>query len=209
MLIIPRVYKVVGNRGCNSYILDADEGLVVIDVGYLGSEQAIINYLDAQINATPEDVAYIIITHARRNNAEAAPDLLAYCENAKLVVHRDELTSFRRVAFIGEDMEMMIIDAETSKIGGDITVIHTPGYTQGSITIIFQDSAFTGGSIYINPKGNFDLPTQLYDKKLLIQSLRKLIGLYKFENIFPSHGRYVVGNAHIKLKAFIDSLAKV
>ncbi len=205
MLIVPKIYKVVGNKGCNSYILDADEGLIIIDAGYLGSEQGIVKYLDAQLNASPDDVAYIIVTHARRSNAEAAPDLLAYCENAKIIIHKDEFPIFRRIAFISEGLDLLIMNSDTLKIGRDINVIHIPGHTPGSIAVFFESSIFVGGSIYVDIKGNFNLPTQVYDRKLLIESLRKLAD-QKFENIFPAYGRYLLGNAHIKFRAFLKSI---
>ena len=41
MLLLPNIYKVVGNKGCNSYIVETEAGLVVIDAGFLGSDIAL------------------------------------------------------------------------------------------------------------------------------------------------------------------------
>ena len=205
MLIVPKIYKIIGNKGCNSYIVEASEGLIIINTGYLGSEQAIIDYIDAQVGASPDDVVYLIITHARRNCAEAAPDLLAYCENAKLVIHEKEYALFKKITFMSEELEKIIIEGDIAKLGRNIEIIFTPGYTPGSISVIFNGSIFSGGLIYIDQRG-FKLPAQAYDKKLLLQSLRKLINSVKFENIFPTYGKYLVGNANQKLRAFIKAV---
>lgn len=201
MMIVPGIYKVVGNRGCNSYVVESNAGLLIIDVGYLGSEHAILRYLDAQLGASPEDVAYIIITHARRNCAEAAVDLLTYCDEAKLIVHADDFNTFKRITLLTSPENVEIIKNEKRNIENIFDILHTPGYTPGSITVKFGDSLFIGGLVYVDHTQRIAFPKQTYDKKLLMESLNNILEL-DFSNIFPSHGRYILRDAKKKLKEF-------
>ncbi len=206
MLLIPKIYKVIGNRGCNSYIIETDIGLVVIDVGYLRSESAIIKYLDHQLNASPEDVAYIIITHARRSSVEALPDLVAYCINAKVIIHERDAQLARRITYLSEDMEMMRLTSDHKLGDAQIKILSTPGYTPGGITVLYGGAIFIGGIAYGGSKG-LEFPRQPYDKKLLLDSLRKIAGL-EFDSIFPAYGKYIIKNAKQKLSEFLSAINK-
>ena len=162
MMIIPNIYRVIGNRGCNSYVLETKLGLIIIDSGYLGSEQAIIKYLDAQLGASPEDVAYIIVTHSRRNCVESAVDLLTYCEEAKLIIHQEDFESFKRFTLLSQDFENIeIMNSDAYNIDNEVKVIFTPGFTPGSISIIFRDALFIGGLVYIDQNQRVSLPLSI------------------------------------------------
>lgn len=202
LLLAPKVYKVIGNKGCNSYIVESPEGLIIIDVGSLGSEKGILGYIDAQLDSTPEDVAYILLTHARRQNAEAASDLLALCPNARIVIHKNELEYFKRISIMIDDENLMVVDKDILQLG-PLEILHTPGYTPGSIVAIYEKSLFVGGAIYVDTKGEITLPAQTYDKKILLESLKRLLA-FKFENIFPAYGRYITGNAGLKFQKFMS-----
>lgn len=202
MLLLPKIYKVIGNRGCNSYVIETDIGLVVVDVGYLGSEAAINKYIDHQINASPEDVAYIIITHARRSSVEALPDLLAYCINAKAVMHEKDMQLVQRITYLSEDMEIIFVSDDYELHDARIKLFSTPGYTPGGISVLYEKAMFIGGLTYISTRG-LELPRQVYDKKLLLNSLKKLVNL-EFDSMFPAYGRYILRNAKQKLSDFLN-----
>jgi len=204
MLLVPSIYKVVGNRGCNSYIIETNAGLVVIDVGFLGSEVGIRRYIETQLHASLDDVIYVVVTHAHRDVAEGAPDLLLYCSNAQLVVDKRDLSILKKITYIGEDIDIKEIEGDTYLSDADLRIISTPGHTPGSISILYGPSLFVGGAIYVSPEG-ISLPRQNYDKKMLVKSLRKLVEL-KFDSVFPSHGRYIRRGALQKLRDFMQRL---
>lgn len=206
MLLLPNIYKVIGNRGCNSYIIETNIGLIVVDIGYLGSEVAINKYLDHQINASPEDVAYIIITHARRSSVEALPDLFAYCINAKTVMHEKDIQLAQRITYLSEDMEIISISDDYELHDARIKIFSTPGYTPGGISVLYEKAMLIGGLAYIGARG-LELPRQVYDKKLLFSSLKKLAD-FEFDSIFPAYGRYILKNAKQKLSDFLTEISK-
>jgi len=205
MLLQPNIYKVVGNRGCNCYVVESRSGLVIIDVGLLGSDSAIKRYIELQLDSSLEDVTYIILTHGHRDVAEGLPDLLIYCPNAIVIMDGREVEIVRKITYMTEDMEIMKISDDTFIEDAGIHIIRTPGHTPGSISILYEKSLFIGGSIYIGPKG-ISLPRQNYDRGMLIESLKKLTNI-SFESIFPSHGRYIKSGAKTKFLDFLKTIA--
>ena len=149
MLLMPGIYKVVGNRGCNCYIIETGAGLVVIDSGLLGSDTAIRRYIEMQLDATTEDIIYIIVTHAHRDVAESVPDLLSYSPNAQLVIHKADIEAFKRIAFMPEDIELVIIEDRHTLEDADIEIHHAPGHTAGSIVAKYDRALFCGDVVYL------------------------------------------------------------
>jgi hydroxyacylglutathione hydrolase len=69
---------------------------------------------------------------------------------------------------------------------GSLTIIHTPGHTAGSISILASNGVlFSGDTVFADAVGRFDLPTG--NKEKLQQSLR-LLSIKKFLHLYPGHG---------------------
>ncbi len=204
MLLIPGVYRVVGNKGCNSYVIETKGGLVVIDVGFLGSERAIKRYIEMQVGASTDDIIYVVLTHAHRDVAEALPDLLAYCPNARVIIHEEEVGLLRRISRAVEYMDLTKIREDREVKDAGIKIISTPGHTPGSISILYDSSIFVGDLLYVSSSG-LELPKQNYDKTMLIESLKK-IALLAPNAMFPAHGRPITKGAKQKLDEFIKTL---
>jgi len=170
----------------------------------LGSEGARKKYVELQLDSSLDDVSYVIKTHSHRDSVEGLPDLLLYCPNATLVIDEREIGVVKKITFMGEDVDVMIINKDTYIEDAGIQIIRTPGHTPGSISALYGNSLFIGGSIYIGPQG-WSIPKQNYDRKMLLESLRRIAEL-KFDSLFPAHGRYVRGRARQKLLEFISGI---
>ena len=70
--------------------------------------------------------------------------------------------------------------------GLDISVMHTPGHTLGSVTYAVGDALFTGDTMFCGGYGRTDLPGG--DKDELFRSLRRLLRLDKNWIVCPGHG---------------------
>ena len=72
---------------------------------------------------------------------------------------------------------------------GDITleVIHTPGHTQGCITLKGHGSLFTGDTLFAGAIGRTDLPGG--DTRMIFASIKeKLVPLDDNLSVYPGHG---------------------
>ncbi|MEX0568101.1 MAG: hypothetical protein Q6363_002950, partial [Candidatus Njordarchaeota archaeon] len=112
----------------------------------------------------------------------------------------------RRITYLSEDMEMMRLTSDHKLGDAQIKILSTPGYTPGGITVLYGGAIFIGGIVYGGSKG-LEFPRQPYDKKLLLDSLRKIAGL-EFDSIFPAYGKYIIKNAKQKLSEFLSAANK-
>jgi glyoxylase-like metal-dependent hydrolase (beta-lactamase superfamily II) len=68
-----------------------------------------------------------------------------------------------------------------------ISVIYTPGHTQGSVCLLIDGVLFSGDTLLPNGAGRSDLPGG--DKQALMCSLEKLSTLPGETMVYPGHGR--------------------
>ena len=85
--------------------------------------------------------------------------------------------------------DILVKKDQTFKVGKNrISYFHTPGHTPGSSIIEFNNSIFTGDTIYFNSTGLVKFPGE--DKKLLKESILKVWDLFPdTHKILPGHGR--------------------
>lgn len=103
---------------------------------------------------------------------------------------------------------------EAPNFAKNIEVIHTPGHSAGSISVLEKKSKslFSGDTFYGNKKGeirDFTKETQNDYENLdnRIQSCKELLQ-YDFVNIYPFHYNTIIGNGKEKLKAYLEKLPK-
>ncbi len=76
---------------------------------------------------------------------------------------------------------------ELELAGLKLTLIHTPGHSQGSISIMIGDNVFTGDALFNGSIGRTDLPGGNYN--LLINSIKqKLFTLPESHKVYSGHG---------------------
>ena len=81
----------------------------------------------------------------------------------------------------------MIKDGDEIKIGEIVAkIIHTPGHTAGSISILIEDALFSGDTLFRGTQGRTDLPTG--DENQMRKSLKKLLELPEDTIVYPGHG---------------------
>jgi len=190
---------VVGELAANCYLISSKEveEAVVIDPGGEGSQ--ILNRLKEK-NLS---VKYIINTHGHIDHTAANPTL-SEVTGAPILIHKDDASyledpvlSLRQ--FLGQRVDSippdrLLEDREEFLLGNlRFEVIHTPGHTEGSITISVSESGedirylFTGDTLFREGVGRTDLPGGSY-KRLMDSIATRLLPLADESIVYPGHG---------------------
>lgn len=183
---------VVGHLDTNCYIIASDitKRAAVIDPG--GDIDEIIE----KINDNSLDVKYIINTHGHHDHI-ALDDELAKITGVSVYIHKDDLDLLSQPFdnlpfFIGENfkVETNKIELEDNQIleldNIKIKVIHTPGHTKGSVSLLVENNLFTGDLLFKNSVGRTDLFGGSFEA--LQDSLKKISLLPDTTKVYPGHG---------------------
>ena len=175
----------------NSYIF----GTVLVDAGLF----------PMAVQPFKDTIDTIVLTHCHFDHTAHVKEIAHMCK-AKIAIHRDDAGGLiddskslsmhfgARSPVIMPDI--VLADGDTI---GNLTVIHTPGHTPGSIclysapdkVLISGDTVFTDGAF-----GRYDFPGG--SRQALAKSLDRLVPL-DVEGLYPGHGEPVDcgGSRHI------------
>ena len=184
----------VGSLGTNCYILGCEKTRAgaIIDPG--GEAPRIIN----EAAASSLEIQYIINTHAHIDHIQANEELRKTFSCPLCIHEKDELlysnpdlnlsspVLYSPITFPPADRKLR--EGDGIKIGElSLNILHTPGHTPGSISIVVEKNVFTGDALFAGGIGRTDLPGSNYD--LLMQSIsEKLLTLPDDFIIYPGHG---------------------
>ena len=175
----------VGSLGTNCYILEDEKTreAAVIDPG--GDAPEIIRALEGA------KLRYILLTHGHYDHTGGAAELERAFPQAALYIHRKDL----------EDVDPSLFPLRTQiqganfydegawiAFGGDavkIQVLHTPGHSEGSVTLRCGDLLFCGDTLFAGSCGRTDFPGGSVPK--MLASLRRLGELEGDLQILPGH----------------------
>ncbi|MBO5797896.1 MAG: MBL fold metallo-hydrolase [Clostridia bacterium] len=181
----------VGQIGTNCYLMVDDDAKVcaVIDPGDSGAQ--IAHVIDGE-GWTP---TAIFLTHGHFDHIlgvtglqERWPELPVYCHPsdwgpnaATQEIWGMTVPTVRSFPNIKEYQE-----GDTIEVGNiTVKVIHTPGHTQGSVTLQAEDCLFTGDTLFAGSMGRTDLAGG--DFNAIMRSLARLAKLEGDYHVCPGH----------------------
>ncbi|HAW60635.1 MAG TPA: MBL fold metallo-hydrolase [Actinobacteria bacterium] len=205
------LHRLVVGPSTNCYILAPPTAgqAVVIDPG--GEGGRILGILKA--NALK--VKYIINTHGHYDHI-AADDELAQVTGAPIYIHAGDVGLLGKpeenlsLLFFGNSFTL---SSPVMELGNDqilelkdlrLKVLHTPGHTPGSISILVGDNLFTGDLLFKGSVGRTDLPGSSY--KALMGSLKKIATLPDSVKVYPGHGPETILGEEKKHNPFLRGL---
>ncbi len=185
---------VVGSLSANCWIVgkeSAGEGLV-IDPG--GNSDTI----NRAIDETGLDIKVIVLTHGHSDHIAALRDVqdktgaevAIHIEDADFLEGGGSYSSQFGISYrTPHPPERLLREGDTIEVGGmSLKVIHTPGHTPGSISLLTDFGVFTGDTIFRRGIGTTLMPGS--SRPQLLDSIRqKLMILPDNTVIFPGHGR--------------------
>lgn len=200
----------------NSYLLRGAKGIIMIDAGPPGKINAFKRHL-ARLYIMPSDIKLIVLTHSHFDHIGTAKDIQELT-GAEVLIHEAEKKLIEEgkfdppegVTFWGK-LSMKIISPFTRRIkpappsvnivagnddislldyGIDGHVLHTPGHSAGSISVLLATGeAFVGCMAHaaLPLRASPGLPIYAWNIDVLIESWKKIIEKGA-RIIFPGHG---------------------
>ncbi len=159
---------------CMSYMIFDEEkkSAVIIDPK--------LDYVDFYLNLLEQKDGKLLMvfdTHTHADHLSGAP-LLVKKTNCTYAMHKN--TEVSCVSLRLKDNEHIVIEDI------DIKVVHTPGHTNDSVCLIFEDKIFTGDFLFLDEGGGRnDLPSGNMDQHW--KSLKKLKKLPDYLIVCPGH----------------------
>ncbi len=199
----------VGPFQMNAYLVfDAEsKDAVVIDPG---DE---IEALLAEIQAEKLQVHKILLTHGHIDHVAFAEDLHQALK-VPMLLHRDDFDMAQAAPqqalmfglppgpiphIDGELKEGETVEAGTLKF----EVLHTPGHSPGSVTLVSEGLAFSGDVLFAGSIGRTDLPGG--DIKILMESIwKKVVPLGEQCQLYPGHGPATTVGAEVARNPFLQ-----
>jgi len=200
-------------RASNAYILELEDRLFLVDCGMPGDDKVILKHL---ASFSPKPLSLIYLTHAHIDHAGSAA-MLRSKTGAQIAIHvadvealeagRTELGTVKGRGLIikwllplvslihreyGAEADIYLSDLdELDKYGLNAKVVHTPGHTPGSSSLLTtQGDLFVGDLISTNGGPHI----QRYyatDWKILRQSLARISHI-EAKSIYPGHGFEII-----------------
>ncbi len=181
----------LGQLGTNCYILADEEAKVcaVIDPGDNG--ERVVQVIRKE-GWTP---VAVLLTHSHFDHIRgipglrtAWPQLPVYCHLWDMENHEDTEFMFgMRVPTVWSFGNLIPYgEGDQVAVGSiTVTVLHTPGHTRGSVTLLASGTLFTGDTLFRGSMGRTDFPGGSYPE--MMSSLARLAKLDGDYQVCPGH----------------------
>lgn len=217
MLVGPALYR-IRLRASNCFLLVGD-GAILVDSGLKGEGNLILKAM-ASRGVKPRNLRLIILTHGHADHAGAAGEIAAITGAPIAMRHEDAywisqglqvpappithwaraisrllslrfMQGFMPAPSFAPDVVITTTEFTLSAYGVAATVLHTPGHTAGSVSILLEDSRALVGDLAMNgfPSSPFKptLPIVAQNPARLAQSWMTLRERGA-TTVFPGHG---------------------
>ena len=232
--ITPRIYQLGGRwgngvLGANVFLLLGDE-LTIVDTGFKGRSRHILKEVQ-ELGYSPSDIDIIIITHHHADHIGSLPELKKVTQ-AKVVAHPADAVYIdgrlpqpgparpqwlnKMLSPLGGlwattpvTVDIPVNDGDELAMCGGIRILHTPGHTPGSISLLLQQERLIIVGDLIAHRFGLRLPSRMFtvDIAAEIRSIREVASL-DFEAICFGHGSPIAHEAHSTIAKFAERLQK-
>ena len=180
----------------NCYIVSCSETkeALIIDPGFEEKKDA--EKVLKEVKQQGLHVKYIVNTHGHPDHI-GGNRIIKEATNALILIHEYDapmLTDVARELPMSFGLQMMSPPADKTIHEGDLIqtgktalkVLHTPGHSKGSISLLGNNIIFTGDTLFAGSIGRYDLPGASY--KEIMHSIKRLATLPEHVKVYPGHG---------------------
>ena len=212
----PRLHAILGPA--NMYLLDAPEGLTLIDTGFPGDDRKVRAAL-AELGRGMADLRHIVLTHAHRDHIGSL-GVLARESGARTYLHAADVeiaqagrgfrpmtpapgllpkvlsAIFANAQAVVEParIDQPLTDGDVIPLAGGLRAVHSPGHCAGQCAFLWEaEGVLFAGDVCGNLLG-LGPPIGYEDRPLGERSQRRL-GLLDFETAGFGHGPPILTGA--------------
>lgn len=171
----------VGMLLTNCYVVGQVETreAIVIDPGT--DRETEVKKILKEIEFNSLKIKYIVNTHGHPDHI-GGNKIFREATNAPILIHEYDASILK-----GPFADRMLHDGDSVQVGGIVLrVLHTPGHSRGSISLVGNNVVFTGDTLFAGSIGRYDLPGGSVDE--IKKSLKKLMILSDHMKVYPGHG---------------------
>jgi len=175
----------VGTIRTNCYLLEDEQtkAAAIIDPG---DDAHRILALVEQEGVTVE---YILLTHGHYDHTTAVPALHSALPSAQIYIHEADANGAGSKLFplAGQVEGLRFYDEGDQLALGSLTirVLHTPGHSPGSVSLVVGDVLFSGDTLFCSSMGRTDLAGGSHEQ--IMASLKRLSQLEGDYKVLPGH----------------------
>lgn len=195
MLMIVQMFT-VGRFLTNCYVVSCKQTkeTIIIDPGF--DDQLEAERIFKFIDSNDLVLKFIVDTHGHPDHT-CGNGVVKKRFHVPILIHEYDAhmvgkTSNKIAGFFGFEIssppaDMLLHDEDMVKFGKNtLKVIHTPGHSRGSISLLGEKEVFTGDTLFAGSIGRTDFPES--SKSEMSRSLRKLANLPNHLVVYPGHG---------------------
>lgn len=195
----------------NIYFIETETGYILVDTGVPGQKEK-LNEIFTMVEVDPKNIDLIILTHGHMDHMGMA-SYAKEITGAEVLVHESISENIEQGKYVDataqnsygrllnfmtallpmniERVEPDILMEDTFDLSGygvSGTVIHTPGHSKGSISIVLDNGeALIGDMVRPDDSGEIGFGMFYDDRTAIITSLEK-VASYDSRVIYLSHG---------------------
>ncbi len=195
---MPMIIKMLtlGTLYTNCYVVGCAETkeALIIDPGFEEKKEA--ERILKEVNQHNLRVKYIVNTHGhpdhiggnRTIKQETGALILIHEYDAPMLTDTaGDLPKLFGLHMMSPPADKMLHEGDVIQFGKTtLKVLHTPGHSKGSISLLGDDVVFTGDTLFAGSIGRYDLPGASY--KEITRSIKRLATLPEHVKVYPGHG---------------------
>ncbi|MBS7632173.1 MBL fold metallo-hydrolase [Candidatus Bathyarchaeota archaeon] len=186
----------VGKFLTNCYVLycKKTKEAIILDPGVDRKHET--EALFKSISENMLEVRLIVNTHGHPDHT-CGNGVMKEKFNAQILIHEEdkhmlgkvgrEIAKYFGFQHFSPSADMLLHDGDIVKFGAiSLKVIHTPGHSHGSISLLGKKEIFTGDTIFAGSIGRTDFPGSSQHE--MQQSLKRIASLPDYLEVYPGHG---------------------